>query len=199
MATPIAWLRWLKSLYRRLLEDWQLERQRQLWWQQRVSVSPQAIIRLSPGAVLEIGPETLIGSHTILDLLSDPMRQGPGTSVLRIGHHTAINEFNSIRVGGGQISIGNSCLISQFVSIIGSNHGIAMGMPMRDQPWDTTRSTVTIGNDVWVGTHAVILPGVTIGSGSIIAAGAVVTHDIPEYVVAAGVPAGVKRRREKLG
>jgi maltose O-acetyltransferase len=50
---------------------------------------------------------------------------------------------------------------------------------------------VTIGNDVWIGDRVTILPGVTIGDGCIISAGAVVTHDVPEYSIAAGVPARV--------
>jgi acetyltransferase-like isoleucine patch superfamily enzyme len=66
---------------------------------------------------------------------------------------------------------------------------------MSDQPWDTRRTGVTIGDDVWIGTHTTILPGVTIGSGCVIGAGAVVSSNIPEYAVAAGVPAKIIRQR----
>jgi len=54
---------------------------------------------------------------------------------------------------------------------------------------------VSIGNDVWIGCHSVIMPGITIGHGSIIGAGAVVTKDIPDYAIAAGNPAKVMRYR----
>ena len=54
---------------------------------------------------------------------------------------------------------------------------------------------VVIGNDVWIGANAVILPGVTLGNGSVIAAGAIVTRSVPDYAVVAGVPAKVIRYR----
>ena len=55
---------------------------------------------------------------------------------------------------------------------------------------------VTIGDDVWIGTRAIILPGVTIGNGVIIGAGAVVTKDVPDYAIVGGVPARVIRFRK---
>jgi len=54
---------------------------------------------------------------------------------------------------------------------------------------------IKIGNDVWIGAHAVILPGVTINDGSVIAAGAVVTRDVPPYSVVGGVPAKAIKQR----
>jgi acetyltransferase-like isoleucine patch superfamily enzyme len=142
-----------------------------------------------------IGRGSLIGAHTILDLCRDPLATKPFQSILRIGERTAINEFNSIRAAGGEIIIGDNCMISQFVSIVASNHSIARGSPIRDQPWDTKSNRICIGDDVWIGTHAVILPGVTLGTGSVIGAGAVVTSEIPGYAVAAGIPAEVMRFR----
>jgi acetyltransferase-like isoleucine patch superfamily enzyme len=194
-STAVQYLRWLKSVYRRLAQDIANDRRLQTWWAQGVSISPSAIIRLGEGACLEIGPGSIIGPYTVLDLLNDPLATAHVTSTLRIGQRTGINEFNIIRAAGGEIRIGNNCLISQFVSIIASNHSTACGICMRDQPWDVTRNRIVIGDDVWVGTHAVLLPGVTLGTGSIIAAGAVVISDIPEYAIAAGVPAEVKKLR----
>ncbi len=54
---------------------------------------------------------------------------------------------------------------------------------------------VTIGNDVWIGTNAVIMDGVSVGDGAVIAGGAVVTHDVPPYAVAGGVPARILKYR----
>ena len=190
-----SYLRWVKRLYRGLAEDLARDRARQEWWVQGVSVAPTAIIRMGPDAVLEIGEGSMIGPYTLLDMLQDPLATASTGSILRIGQRTSINEFNNIRAAGGEVILGNDCLISQFVSIVATNHSIARERPIRDQPWDTTKYRVQIGDDVWVGTHSVILPGVTIGSGSVIAAGSVVTSDIPEYVVAAGAPARVKRLR----
>lgn len=55
---------------------------------------------------------------------------------------------------------------------------------------------VTIGDDAWIGTRVIILPGVSVGKGAIIGAGAVVTKDVPEYAVVAGVPAKVIKYRK---
>lgn len=192
----ITYARWLKTVLRRLEDDISRDRRRQEWWKQHVSISPLAIINTDSLSTLIIGCGSSIGPYAVLDLLSDPLATSPSPSVLRIGQRTAINEFNSIRAAGAEIVIGDYCLLSQYVAIIGSNHGTHRDLPMRDQPWVMDRAGVFIGNDVWIGTHAVILPGVSIGNGSIIAAGAVVTHDIPEFSVAAGVPAVVKKRRE---
>jgi len=144
---------------------------------------------------LGIQPGAMIGPFTILDLLSDPTAEFTTPSVIRIGKRTAINEFNSIRASGSEIVIGDNCLLSQYVAVIGSNHAITRGQPMRDQPWDLTKAGVRIGNDVWIGAHAVILPGVEIGDGAVVAAGAVVTRNVPAYAVVAGVPAQVMRYR----
>lgn len=54
---------------------------------------------------------------------------------------------------------------------------------------------MTIGNDVWIGTNAVIMPGITVGNGVIIGAGAVVTKDVPDYAVVGGIPAKIIKFR----
>jgi acetyltransferase-like isoleucine patch superfamily enzyme len=59
-----------------------------------------------------------------------------------------------------------------------------------------TGAAITIETNVWIGTAATILPGVTIGAGSVVAAGAVVTHDVPPATLVAGVPATVNRELE---
>ena len=56
---------------------------------------------------------------------------------------------------------------------------------------------VTIGNDVWIGTRVIILPGVTVGNGVIIGAGAVVTKDVPDMAIVGGVPAKIIKYRGK--
>ena len=58
--------------------------------------------------------------------------------------------------------------------------------------------SVTVEDDVWIGSNCVILPGVTIGCGSVIGAGAVVTKDIPPYSIAVGVPAKVLKQRKNI-
>jgi maltose O-acetyltransferase len=81
------------------------------------------------------------------------------------------------------------------VTILTRNHAfVDTSRPMRDQGAGEI-SPVTISDDVWIGMRVIILPGVTIGRGAIIGAGAVVTKDVPPYCVAVGNPARVVRNR----
>lgn len=111
------------------------------------------------------------------------------TSKIIIGDGVSIGEMNNIRASGGHLYIGDNCLISQFVSIICSNHKTDIGIPIKDQMWDSKKTGVTIGKDVWIGCGATILPGVKIGDGAIIAAGSVVTKDVERYKIVGGIPA----------
>lgn len=71
--------------------------------------------------------------------------------------------------------------------ITSDNHGIRRDRLIREQPGD--EHDVVIGNDVWIGAYGIVLPGVTIGDGAVIAAGSVVTKDVAPYTIVAGVPA----------
>jgi len=94
------------------------------------------------------------------------------------------------------IHIGRDVMIADQVSVRDSDHGFNDGdVPMMDQ--DVLAEAVVIGDDVWVGHGAVILKGISIGSGSIIAAGAVVTRDVPANMIVGGVPARVIASRFK--
>lgn len=93
------------------------------------------------------------------------------------------------------LSIGDHSMIGGGVLICGVNHGFAMrGVPMRQQPFEA--APIVIGQDVWIGMGAIILPGITIGDGAIVAAGAVVTADVPAGAVVSGVPARLTKHRE---
>ena len=101
---------------------------------------------------------------------------------------------NLVIYGHGGVEIGDDCLLSMNVVILSSNHQI----PNRERHirWEQDQLRPTqIGKDVWIGANAVILGGVTIGDGCVVAAGAVVTKDLPAYSVAMGVPARVVRTR----
>jgi acetyltransferase-like isoleucine patch superfamily enzyme len=92
------------------------------------------------------------------------------------------------------LSIGNYCLIGGGVLICGVNHGHAIeSIPMRRQKSEA--APIIIGNNVWIGMGAIILPGVKVGEGAIIAAGAVVTADVAPGQIVAGVPAQLLRGR----
>ena len=88
------------------------------------------------------------------------------------------------------ISIGPNSLIADFVTIRDADHTFDLpGVPLRNQP--TAASPVVVGADVWLGHAVTVLRGVTIGDGAIVAAGAVVTKDVPPNAIVGGVPARI--------
>jgi acetyltransferase-like isoleucine patch superfamily enzyme len=96
--------------------------------------------------------------------------------------------------GHGGVEIGEETLVSMKATILSSNHVIPeLGRIIRQQPDEMLPTK--IGRDVWIGANAVILGGVTIGDGAVVAAGAVVTKDVEAGAVVAGVPARFARRR----
>ena len=98
----------------------------------------------------------------------------------------------------GTCFIGDDVMMGENVTIITRNHRFSRtDKPMMDQGFEEERP-VYIGNDVWIGDKATILAGVKIGNGCIIGAGSVVTKDVPDYSVVAGVPAKIIKNRKSL-
>lgn len=96
----------------------------------------------------------------------------------------------------GACHIGRCVMMGADVTIITRNHCFERtDIPMMEQGF-CAEQPVYIGDDVWIGDRALILPGVHIGTGCIVAAGAVVTKDVPDYAIVAGVPAKVIRDRQ---
>ena len=114
------------------------------------------------------------------------------TGRIQIGEDTRLNRGCTL-TSYAQIGIGDFTIIGEFVSIRDANHGLARGEPMRYQPH--TFEEIHIGRDVWIGRGSCILPGVTIGEGAVIGANSVVTKDVPDFGIAAGVPARVIKMR----
>jgi maltose O-acetyltransferase len=118
-----------------------------------------------------------------------------------------IADGKSVRVGNNSgiginafvqrnVSIGNDVLMGRDVVIMTTSHEFSdTSIPMRLQGGKEV-DPVIIGNDVWIGSRAIILPGVKIGNGSIIGAGAVVTRNVDPYSVVGGVPAKLIKKRE---
>ena len=102
---------------------------------------------------------------------------------IEFGDQVDIGEFTHIRANGG-LRIGSRVLIAAHVTITTREHTVALPR------WGkTTDAPIAIEDDVWIGAGAIVLPGVTIGRGSVVAAGAVVAADVPPFTVVGGVPA----------
>lgn len=97
----------------------------------------------------------------------------------------------------GNVTIGNNVMMGPDVIILTRKHEFErMDIPMIEQG-HAPEMPVKIGDDVWIGTRSIILPGASIGKGAIIGAGAVVTKDVPEYAISCGNPAQVVKYRTK--
>ena len=113
---------------------------------------------------------------------------------IEIGDNAFIGPYATL-YGHGGLTIGNDVLIAGHVTIIPAQHRFrSIDLPIREQGEDA--AGIRISDDVWIGTGARILDGITIGQGVVIAAGAVVTSSLPDYSIAAGVPARVIKSRQ---
>ena len=110
-----------------------------------------------------------------------------------IGDHTRVGIHCTVI---GPVCIGNHVNLAQGITVTALNHNFADSSRKIDEQGISTKPVV-ISDDVWIGANAVILPGVTIGRHVVVAAGAVVTKDVPDYSLVAGVPAKeIKKLRE---
>lgn len=108
---------------------------------------------------------------------------------------------NDVRLNSGcvitsylQVKIGDFSMLGEYVSIRDANHGTSPEEIMRFQPHSS--ASINIGRDVWIGKGSCVLPGVTIGEGSVIGANSVVNRDIPPFTLAAGVPVKILKKRK---
>lgn len=107
---------------------------------------------------------------------------------IHVGENVFINANCTMQDQGG-IYIGNDVLIGHSVCLLTLNHN-----ENPEKRFNLIPSPIRIGNGVWIGSNATILPGVSIGDGAIVAAGAVVSRDVEENTIVAGVPAKVMRK-----
>lgn len=113
------------------------------------------------------------------------------TGEIRAGRDCTVNAFTVVR---GQVELGDGVRIGAHTSILAFNHTMSdPDVEVFRQP--TTSRGVSIGDDVWIGSHVVVVDGVTVGSKAMLAAGAVVTKDVPGGAVVGGNPARVLRWR----
>lgn len=164
------------------------DRERQLAWQRAAVqahprwtigrdcfVSEDAAVQ---AGTLRLGDRSYLAAHTYL------------TGDVSVGRDCSVNVFTAVR---GPVEIGDGVRIGAHTSILGFNHSMAPDVEVFRQP--LTSKGVVIGDDVWVGAHVVVLDGVHVGAKAVLAAGAVVTRDVPAGAVVGGNPARVLRWR----
>ncbi|MDR6987394.1 acetyltransferase-like isoleucine patch superfamily enzyme [Paenarthrobacter nitroguajacolicus] len=144
---------------------------------ERVFLSPLASV---DPETLSIGADSFIAAHAYV------------TGTITIGDDCTVNAFTVVR---GTVAMGDGVRIGAHTSILGFNHSMDPSGPVFKQP--LTSKGIRIGDDVWIGSNVVVLDGVTVGSHAVLAAGAVVTKDVPEWSIVGGNPARrIRDRRD---
>ena len=139
---------------------------------------------------VELGPRVSL-EHDVY--FNDPNSYSEGVSI-RIGEGTFIGNSVEFNISSG-LTVGASCLIAAGSRFIDHNHGTEFGEVMKKQA--ETAAPITLGPDVWIGANVIVLKGVTVGQGAIVAAGSVVTRSVEPYSIVGGVPARPIRERNR--
>ena len=129
----------------------------------------------------------VLGQHSVVESYSC-INNAVGDVV--IGDHTRIGLHNTII---GPVTIGSHVNLAQGITVTALNHNFDDTTKRIDEQGIATKPVV-ISDDVWIGANAVILPGVTIGRHAVVAAGAVVTKDVPDNTIVGGVPATIIKK-----
>lgn len=142
---------------------------------------------------ISIGDYTTIGSHSILGCWTKYGNQEFSDASITIGNHCSIGECNHI-TACNKITIGDGLLTGRYVIISDNSHGGLSKEESLIAPVNRelkSKGEVVVGNNVWLGDKVAVLGGVHIGNNVIVAVNAVVTKDVPDNCVVAGVPARI--------
>jgi acetyltransferase-like isoleucine patch superfamily enzyme len=171
-ARPRRWVRWLLNpLVHRHHHTARIR------WQVRLDVVPFNAFRL--------GAQSLIEDYCVIN---------NGVGSVEFGANCLLGIGSTVI---GPVRLGNNVITAQHVVLSGMNHNYeAPQTPIRSQ--SVTTQPIVVDDDCWLGANAVILPGVTIGRHSVVAAGSVVTHDVPPFSVVGGNPARLLKRYDEL-
>ena len=143
---------------------------------------------------VKIGSGCYIDTNNVIECSARLVKSGKTVSPkLTIGNGCNFGEYNHI-TAVNRIVIGDNLLTGRFVLITDNSHGLFEMVELNKHPSHrqvVSKGEVVIGDNVWLGDKVSILPGVHIGDGCIIGANSVVTHDVPNFSIAAGNPAKV--------
>ncbi|WP_193553970.1 acyltransferase [Rufibacter latericius] len=142
---------------------------------------PNSRLDVLPFNPFSVGENSVIEDYAVIN---------NGMGPVHIGANTFVGLFDVVI---GPVTIGNHVIIAQHVVISGLNHGYEhVKVPIKDQP--CTTGEIVIEDECWIGANAVITAGVRIGKHSVVAAGSVVTKDVPPYSVVGGNPARILKQ-----
>jgi acetyltransferase-like isoleucine patch superfamily enzyme len=164
----------------------------------RSDIFGRCIIRRGLDSRIELGHHVQIISSSwrssTANCTRSKLRTFYSSAAIIIGNHSGMTG-GAIVARSKTIRIGDHCMLAPNVTIMDSDFHIAWPPERRYDTWETDiDADVTLEDNVWVGMGAIILKGVTIGANSIIAAGSVVTRDVPPNCLAGGVPARVLKK-----
>ncbi|WP_411882789.1 acyltransferase [Polaromonas sp. YR568] len=150
------------------------------------AVANSAELGAGENGVIEIGDGVSIGPRSMISTSGGTVKIGSRTS------------FFSDCLVSGEVAIGEDCLFANNVTVLSGTHQIRGGGTIRENDAAFMRSPdyrpcdpITIGADSWLGANSVILPGVSLGRGTVVGANAVVTKSFPDYSILGGVPARI--------
>jgi acetyltransferase-like isoleucine patch superfamily enzyme len=191
----LSWMPWLyfslKPAQRAWAEAWQREVQERLVLLETVVVgegcfiAPEAQLFAEPGRTLVIGDRSSIAAEAFV--------HGP----VVLGREVSLNARVSVDGGAAGVRIGDGTRVATGATLYAFDHGLAPQRPVRAQP--VTSRGIVVGADVWIGANAGITDGVRVGDHAVVGMGAVVTRDVPDWAIVAGVPARVVGDRRERG
>jgi galactoside O-acetyltransferase len=162
---------------------------RRLYWKGRFKSSSSFTVY--PRCEIEAPQNMALGSGCIL--FEECRLSAQSGGAIDIGSGTVFNSNVFVNAAeGGRISIGKNVIVGPRTTMRASNHAYADKARLISEQGHMP-GEIVIGDDVWIGAHALILPGARVGSGAVIAAGAVVVKEVPPYSLSGGIPAKVIR------
>jgi acetyltransferase-like isoleucine patch superfamily enzyme len=155
-----------------------------------VYIAPRVLIVETPeGGAIALADKVMVHKDVILETGC----QG----YIQVGAGSSIHPGSQLKAYIEPILIGEGVMIAANVALYSYDHGMAPESPIRNQPI-IAKGPITIFDEAWIGTGAILLSGVTIGEGAVVAAGSVVTKDVPAGAIVAGNPARIIKHRNEL-